>query len=155
MVRNSVRFVPYKDRKAVVEGLKKIYPAPPADLAPCAPDGFAGVRDKKYPVISKSWRSRRNGVIPFFRFSPETRKAVYTAKAMESVNYTIRKTIRHRQSFPNDGAAMKPVFTGLKKIAQKRTMPVRDWGAAPINLRSFTGKIASPYDVPIYYLHNN
>jgi transposase-like protein len=86
MARNPVRFVPYKDRKAVGEGLTKIYLAPPADLAACAPDGFAGVRDKKYPVIANSWRSRWNEVIPFFRFSPEIRKAVYTTNAIESVN---------------------------------------------------------------------
>ncbi|GMO48862.1 MAG: hypothetical protein Pg6C_11570 [Treponemataceae bacterium] len=120
----SVRFVPYKDRKAAVAGLKKIYPAPPADLASCAPDGFAGVWDKKYPMISRSWRNRRNGVVPFFKFSPEIRNAV------EPVNYTIQKIIKHRQSFPNGGAAVKLIFTGLKKTAQKWTMPIRDWGSA-------------------------
>jgi transposase-like protein len=130
MVRNSVRFVPYKDRKAVGAGLKKIYLAPSADLASCAPDEFAEVWDKKYPMISKSWRGRWNEVIPFFKFSPEIRKAVYTTNAIESVNYTIQKIIKHRQSFPNDEAAVKLIFMGLKKIAQKWTMPVRDWGAA-------------------------
>lgn len=130
MVRNSVRFVPYKDRKAVVAGLKKIYLAPSAELASCALDEFAEVWDKKYPMISKSWRSRWNEVIPFFQFSPEIRKAVYTTNAIESVNYTIQKIIKHRQSFPNDEAAMKLIFMGLKKIAEKWTMPIRDWGSA-------------------------
>jgi transposase-like protein len=130
MARNSVRFVPYKDRKAVTAGLKNIYPAPSAELAAEALDEFAAVRDKKHPMISKSWRNRRTEVIPFFKFSPEIRKAVYTANAIESVNFTIQKTIRHRQSFPNDGAAMKLIFTGLKNISKKWTMPIRDWGAA-------------------------
>jgi transposase-like protein len=89
MVRNSVRFVPYKDRKSVVAGLKKIYLAPSADLAAEALDEFAEVWDKKYPMIAKSWRTRWNEVIPFFKFSPEIRKAVYTTNAIESVNYTI------------------------------------------------------------------
>jgi transposase-like protein len=130
MVRNSVRFVPYKDRKAVIAGLKAIYLAPSAELAAEALDGFAAVWDTKYPMIAKSWRNRRNEVIPFFKFSPEIRKAVYTTNAIESVNYTIQKIIRHRQSFPNDEAAMKLIFMGLKNISRKWTMPIRDWGAA-------------------------
>jgi transposase-like protein len=89
MVRNSVRFVPYKDRKAVIAGLKNIYLAPSAEFAACALDDFATVWDAKYPMVSKSWRSRWNEVIPFFKFSPEIRKAVYTTNAVESVNYTI------------------------------------------------------------------
>jgi transposase-like protein len=69
MVRNSVRFVPYQDRKAVSAGLKTIYLAPSAELAADALEEFAAVWDAKYPVISKSWRSRWNEVIPFFKFS--------------------------------------------------------------------------------------
>jgi transposase-like protein len=135
MVRNPVRFVPYKDRKAAVASLKTIYLAPPAELAADALDGFAAERDKKYPVIAKSWRSRWNEAIPFFKFSPEIRKAVYTVNAIEPVNFTIQKIIRHRQSFPNDDAAMKLIFMGLKNISKKWTMPVRDWGSA---LNQFT-----------------
>jgi transposase-like protein len=127
MARNPVRFVPYKYRKAVSAGLKKIYLAPSAELASVALKEFAGVWDAKYPVIAKSWRSRWNEVIPFFKFSPEIRKAVYTANAIESVNYTIQKIIKHRQSFPNDEAAMKLIFMGLKNISRKWTMPIRDW----------------------------
>ena len=107
MARNSVRFVPYKDRKAVIAGLKAVYLAPSAELAIGALEEFAGVRDTKYPMIAQSWRN-----------------------AIEPVNFTIQKIIKHRQSFPNDGAAMKLIFTGLKNIARKRTMPIRDWGAA-------------------------
>jgi transposase-like protein len=130
LVRTSVRFVPYKDRTAVIAGLRKIYLAPSAELAACALDEFAGVWDRKHPMISKSWRNRWNEVIPFFKFSPEIRKAVYTANAIESVNYTIQKIIKYRQSFPNDEAAMKLIFMGLKNISKKWTMPIRDWGAA-------------------------
>jgi transposase-like protein len=130
MVRNSVRFVPYKDRKAVVAGLKAIYLAPSAELAAEALDTFAAEWDTKYPMIARSWRSRWNEVIPFFKFSPEIRKAVYTTNAIESVNFTIQKIIKRRQSFPNDEAAMKLIFMGLKNISRKWTMPIRDWGAA-------------------------
>jgi transposase-like protein len=130
MVRNSVRFVPYKDRKAIIAGLKTIYLAPSAELAADALEKFAMEWDTKYPMIAKSWRNRWNEVIPFFKFSPEIRKAVYTTNAIESVNFTIQKIIRHRQSFPNDEAAMKLIFMGLKNISKKWTMPIRDWGAA-------------------------
>jgi transposase-like protein len=84
LVRSSVRFVPYKDRTAVIAGLKKIYLAPSAELAAFTLDGFAGVWDRKYPMIFKSWRKRWNEVIPFFKFSPEIRKAVYTTNARET-----------------------------------------------------------------------
>jgi transposase-like protein len=130
MVRNSVRFVPYKDRKAVITGLKNICLAPSAGLAGKALDEFASVRDTKYPVISKSWRGRWAEVIPFFKFPPEIRKAVYTTNAIEPVNFTIQKIIKHRQPFPDDEAAVKLIFMGLKNISRKWTMPIRDWGAA-------------------------
>jgi transposase-like protein len=98
-------------------------------LASVTLEEFAEVWDIKYPMIAKSWRNRWAEVIPFFKFSPEIRKAVYTTNAIESVNYTIQKIIKHRQSFPNDEAAMKLMFMGLKNISRKWTMPIRDWGA--------------------------
>jgi transposase-like protein len=130
MVRNSVKYVPFKDRKAVTGALKKIYLAPSAELAEAALDEFAAAWDAKYPMITKSWRTRWNEVIPFLKFSPEIRKAIYTTNAIESVNYTIQKIIKNRQSFPTDEAAMKLIFMGLQHIAKKWTMPIRDWGAA-------------------------
>jgi transposase-like protein len=81
MVRNSVKYVPFKDRKAVTGALKKIYLAPSAELAL---DEFASAGDAKYPMIAKSWRSRWNEVIPFMKFSPEIRKAMYTTNAWET-----------------------------------------------------------------------
>jgi transposase-like protein len=83
MVRSSVRFVPYKERKAVTAGLKTIYLAPSAELAAAALEEFAGVWDTKYPMIAKSWRNRWAEIIPFFKFSPDIRKAVYTTNAWE------------------------------------------------------------------------
>ena len=92
---------------AKTAGLKSIYLAPSAEPAASALDAFAEVWDAEYPMISKSRRSRWNEVIPFFKFSPDIRKAVYTTNAIESVNYTIQKLIKHRQPFPNDEAAVK------------------------------------------------
>jgi len=81
-------------------------------------------------MISKSWRNRWNEVIPFFKFSPEIRKAFYITNDIESVNYMIQKIIKHRQSFPNYEAAMKLIFMGLENISRKWTMLIRDWGTA-------------------------
>ena len=130
MIRNSVKYVPYKDRKAVTADLKEIYLAPSADSAEAALGKFSEKWDVKYPAISKSWRSRWNEVIPYMKFSPEIRKAVYTTNAVESVNFTLQRNLKTRQSFPNDEAAMKLVFMILRRISKRWTMPIRNWGEA-------------------------
>ena len=130
MVRNSVKYISYKDRKAVTADLKEIYLAPSEGAAQTALDSFSEKWDKKYPMISKSWRSRWSEVIPFMKFSPEIRKAVYTTNAIESVNYNLQRNLKTRQSFPNDEAAMKLVFMILRRISKKWTMPIRNWGEA-------------------------
>jgi transposase-like protein len=130
MVRNSVKYVSYKDRKAVTAGLKEIYLAPSEPAAREALDRFAEKWDTRFPMISKSWRTRWNEVTPFMKFSPEIRKAIYTTNAIESVNYNLQRNLKTRQSFPNDEAAMKLVYMILKRIAKKWTMPIRNWGEA-------------------------
>jgi transposase-like protein len=130
MVRNSVKYISYKDRKAITSDLKEIYLAPSDTAAEAALNRFAEKWDKQYPVISKSWRSRWNEVIPFLKFSPEIRKAVYTTNAIESINYNLQRNLKTRQSFPNDEAAMKLMFMILRRISKKWTMPIRDWGTA-------------------------
>jgi transposase-like protein len=130
MARNSVKHVPCKDRKAVVTDLKEIYLAPSADAVAAALDRFGGKWDGKYPAISRSWRNRWNEAIPFMQFSPEIRKAISTANAIESVNYTLRRNLKTRQSFPNDEAAMKLIFMILQRVSKKWTMPIRNWGGA-------------------------
>jgi len=130
MIRNSVKFVPYKDRKAVTTDLKEIYLAPSADAAATALEQFAEKWDRKYPAISKSWRSRWTEVIPYMKFSPEIRRAIYTTNSVESVNYTLQRNLKTRQSFPNDEAAMKLIFMILRRISKRWTMPIRNWGEA-------------------------
>lgn len=130
MVRNSLKYVPFKDRKAVAAGLKGIYTAPSEQAASEELERFAMTWDPKYPTISRSWRSRWPEVIPFFKFPEVIRKVIYTTNAIESVNYTIRKVTKNRQSFPNTEAAEKLVFMALQNISKKWTMPLRDWGSA-------------------------
>jgi len=119
MVRNSVKYVPYKDRKTVTADLKEIYLAPSAAAAESALERFAEKWDQKYPAISRSWRNRWNEVIPFMKFSPEIRKAIYTTNAIESLNYTLQRNLKTRQSFPNDEAAMKLIFMILRRISKR------------------------------------
>lgn len=130
MVRNSVKYISYKDRKAITSDLKEIYLAPSDKAAETALEKFAEKWDKQYPIISKSWRSRWNEVIPFLKFSPEIRKAIYTTNAIESINYNLQRNLKTRQSFPNDESAMKLMFLILRRISKRWTMPIRDWGAA-------------------------
>jgi len=129
MVRNSTKYVASKERKAVTSDLKAIYSAPTAELAEVALDEFADKWDSKYPMISKSWRARWPEVIPFLKFPPEIRTGVYTTNAIESLNYTIQKVIKHRQVFPNDESALKLIFMALRNISKKWTMPFKNWGA--------------------------
>ena len=130
MVRNSVKYICYKDRKAVTSDLKEIYLAPSEDAASKALDRFSEKYNGKYPAISKSWRNRWTEVIPFMKFSPEIRKAIYTTNAIESINYNLQRNLKTRQSFPNDEAAMKLIFMILRRISKKWTMPIRNWGEA-------------------------
>jgi len=130
MIRNSVKYVPFKDRKAVTRDLKEIYLAPSEDTAKTALDMFGEKWDVKYPAISKSWLSRWNEVIPYMKFSPEIRKAIYTTNSVESLNFTLQRNLKTRQSFPNDEAAMKLIFMILRRISKRWTMPIRNWGEA-------------------------
>jgi len=129
VVRNSLKYVSHKDKKAVATDLKSIYLAPSEETASAALDAFASTWDGRYPTISSSWRKRWAEIVPFLKFPPDIRKAVYTTNAIESVNYTIRKVTQNRQSFPTEDAAQKLVFMALQNIANKWTMPIRDWGA--------------------------
>jgi len=130
MVRNSLKYVPYKDRKAATADLKEIYLAPSEDAALTALDIFSEKWDAKYSMISRSWRNRWNEVIPFMKFSPEIRKAIYTTNAIESLNYTLQKNLKTRLSFPNNESAMKLIFMILQRIKKKWTMPIRNWSVA-------------------------
>jgi putative transposase len=130
MVRNSLRYVSYKDRKAVAADLKLIYTASTETEAEQRLMAFAEKWDKQYPIISKSWMAHWQRVIPFFAFPAEIRKAIYTTNAIESVNMTLRKVIKNHRTFPTDESALKVVYLALQNICKKWTMPIKDWKAA-------------------------
>ena len=130
MVRGSLRFVSWKDRKAVVADLKGIYQAPSEELAQENLEIFARQWDGRYPTIAKSWRANWQRIIPFFAYPEEIRRIIYTTNAIESLNNTLKKTIKNRASFPNGEASVKLLYLSLKNAQKKWTMPIRNWGKA-------------------------
>ena len=130
LVRNSLNFVSWKQRKAVASDLRMIYTATTEVEAAIALDTFAANWDSQYPQIAKSWRANWARVIPFFAYAPEIRRVIYTTNAIESVNFSLRKLIKNRASFPTDEAAVKLLYLGLRNIAQRWTMPIQNWKQA-------------------------
>lgn len=134
MVRNSVKYVSYKDLKEVVRDLKKIYTSATEENADLALRDFAAKWDNRYPVISDIWRRNWAGIIPFFAFPAEIRKVIYTTNTIESANRQIRKIIKNKGVFPDDKSIQKIIYLALRNAAKKWSMPVRDW---PLALNQF------------------
>ena len=130
MVRNSLRFVPWKDKKAVVADLKTIYTATNAEVAKENLNAFRTKWNEKYPTIADSWERNWEGLIPFLSYPDYIRKAIYTTNAIESLNRSLRKISKNRGSFPNDESALKLLYLALRNISKKWTMPIRLWKQA-------------------------
>jgi len=130
MVRNSLRYVPHKDMKAVAADLKTIYRAISVAQAETALLEFGEKWDAKYPAISRSWNKNWQNIVTLFDFPDEIRKIIYTTNAIESLNSVIRKSINNRKIFPNDRSALKVIYLATQKASQKWTMSLRDWRTA-------------------------
>lgn len=130
MVRNSMKYVTWKDYKKVTADLKRIYQSATEDEALLALDQFAAQWDEKYPQVSKSWRMHWANLNTLFRYPADIRKAIYTTNAIESLNSVIRKAIKKRKLFPTDDAAKKVIYLAVTEAAKKWTMPIRNWRAA-------------------------
>jgi len=130
MVRNSLKYVSWKQRKEVATDLKAIYQAPTIEQAETNLERFESRWNDSHPSISKSWRNNWERITPLFSYPPEIRKAIYTTNAIESVNMSLRKVTKNRGSFPSDESMLKLLFLALKNISKKWTMPIRNWKAA-------------------------
>jgi len=131
LIRNSLDFVGWKERKLVAAVLKNIYRATTEEEALQALESFAsGPWGLKYPTITAIWRRQWQEVIPFFAYPLEVRKIMYTTNAIESLNMQIRKVIKNRGHFPNDEAATKLIWLALRNIARNWKMPAITWRAA-------------------------
>ncbi len=130
LVRYSLAYVSFKDRKAVVADLKSLYRATSLAEAEAQLTAFAARWDARYPMIAKSWRANWPRVIPMFGLPEEIRRAVYTTNAIESLNMSLRKIIKCRGSFPSEEAAFKLLYLALQNAVKKWTMPIPNWGRA-------------------------
>ncbi len=130
MVRNSMKYVPWKDYKAVTADLKKIYKPVTEDEALLELDNFSNRWDDKYPQLSRSWRSHWHNLNTLFGYPEDIRRAIYTTNAIESMNSVVRKAIKKRKLFPTDDSAMKVVYLAVQQASKKWTMPIRNWKPA-------------------------
>jgi len=130
MVRNSLRYVPWKDRKEVAADLKTVYTAANAESAAEALQAFRKRWDETYPTIADSWEKNWQGLTPFLSYPDYIRKAIYTTNAIESLHRSLRKITKNRGSFPNDESAVKLLYMALTNVAKKWTMPIRQWKQA-------------------------
>ena len=130
IVRNSLKYVPWKDYKAVTADLKQIYQSATEEEALQALEAFSKRWDDKYPQISRSWHNHWENLNTLFSYPEDIRKAIYTTNAIESLNSVIRKAIKKRKLFPTDDSAKKVVYLAIMDASKKWTMPIRNWKAA-------------------------
>jgi len=129
LIRNSLAFVSWKDRKAILPSIKAIYRAESADAALARLAEFEAEWGKRYPAIGQIWRSAWEHVVPFFAFAPGIRKMIYTTNAVEALHRSLRKIIKTRGSFPTDEAALKLLYLAIKNAGVHWRRPV-EWTAA-------------------------
>ena len=130
MVRNSLKYVGWKQRKEAAADLKEIYSAATEELGQAALERLEQKWDASHPLIAKPWRANWQLVSPFYAYPPEIRKVIYTTNAIESLNMSLRKIIKTKASFPTDEAIFKIFYLALRNISKKWTMPLKDWKSA-------------------------
>jgi len=127
-IRNSTKYVSYKDLKPLMADLKLIYGAPTLDDAEYRLTEFAEKWDKKYPQISKSWLANWAELSTYFKYPQEVRRLIYTTNAVEGFHRMLRKYTKTKSVYPTDDAVRKSVFLSIQEITKKWNMPIRDWG---------------------------
>jgi transposase-like protein len=131
LIRNSLDYASYKDRKPLAQALRPIYSAPSAEAAAELLEEFAaGPWGQKFPAIAASWRRAWEHVVPFYVFPPDIRRVIYTTNAIESLNMQLRKIIKTRGHFPNDEAATKLIWLAIRNVLGKLIRPTYDWKGA-------------------------
>jgi putative transposase len=142
MVRNSLRYVSWKHRKAVAKDLRQIYTAATLEEAERALTAFGEKWDGMTPYISRAWRSNWANLSPFFDYPPEIRRVIYTTNAIESIQAQLRKVTKKRGAFPTTESVLKVLYLALMKAKERWTMPVRDWPNALYHLSVvFPGRV--------------
>lgn len=147
-IRNSTKYVPYKDIKPVMADLKKIYGAPTLEDAEYRMEEFREKWDKEYPQIMKSWDANWAELSTYFKYPQEVRTLIYTTNAVEGFHRMLRKFTKTKTIYPTDDAVRKSVYMSIQEISKKWSMPIRDWGTIIGQLIIFfddrmRGKLAS------------
>jgi putative transposase len=142
LIRASMRFVNYNDRKSIAAGLRPIYTAPTADAAETALLEFAESElGRRNPAVVSTWQNAWDRFIPFLAFPPAVRKIIYTTNAIESLNYQLRKVIKNRGHFPNDDAVIKLLWLAIRDIEDKRARERAKEKGAPRGTRKAPGRL--------------
>lgn len=130
LVRHSLNYVSWKQRKEMADDLKEIYGAATMDEAEARLADFGAKWDETHPRVSQSWRNNWQRITPYFAYPPQIRRVIYTTNTIESLNMSLRKTTKNRGSFPNDEAMFKLLYLALRNISKRWTMPIKDWKSA-------------------------
>ena len=131
LIRNSLEFASWRERKLLAQALRPIYSAPSAEAAAAELDAFEkGPWGRKFPTVVAAWRRAWDRVIPFFAFAPAVRRVLYTTNAIESVHARLRKIIKTRGHFPSDEAATKLIWLALRNITADWGRPAKEWKEA-------------------------
>jgi putative transposase len=130
LIRNCLRYVPWKDAKAVATDLKPIYQATTLEAAEAALDAFSAKWDDHYPAISQIWIRHWDNIIPIFDYPMEIRKVIYTTNAIESLNRSLRKVIKTKAVFPDEESVFKLMYLAMNNIAKRWNRPIKNWKAA-------------------------
>jgi len=143
-VRNSIRYVSYKDVKKVTADLKPIYQAPSADAGYAELQAFRAKWDKQYPLIGRSWEKNWPEISTFFKYSPEIRKLIYTTNTIESYHRQLRKVTKGKSIFPNDDALLKALYLATQDVMRKWNGRIHNWGQILLQLSiQFPSKITA------------
>lgn len=139
-IRNSLRYVSWKERKAMAKDLRTIYEAATEQEGAAALEKFAEKWDKRYPHISASWRTNWDEIVTFFKYPPEIRSIVYTTNPIESLNRQIKKTAKNKAIFPNEQALVKQVYLAIEGASRKWIFRHRDWAMIYSQLMIYFGE---------------
>jgi transposase-like protein len=138
-IRNSLRYVSWKERKAMAKDLRAIYEAATEQEGAAALEEFAEKWDKRYPHISASWRANWDEIATFFKYPPEIRTLIYTTNPIESLNRQVKKTTKNKAIFPSEPALTKQVYLAIEEASRKWTMRHRDWAVIYSQLMIYFG----------------
>lgn len=142
MVRNSLRYVGWRERREVAQDLRTIYTTATAEAGYQALEAFSAKWDGRYPKISQSWRAKWDDLSGFYSYPPEIKKVIYTTNAVESINATLRKVTRKRGAFPNPDSVRKVLYLAIQRVAKRWTRPIKNWHLALNHLTVvFEGRI--------------